>query len=95
MKRFALAFSLVLICFGASAQKENLTLEQIANDRFPAIQNYILPPKWISAQKVQVSKMDLSNGKREHLVYDVKTEIFEDHTPEANQPQPGSSWHLP
>ena len=85
MKKIALALFLALICWSAFAQKKNLTLEQIANDRFPAIQDYIMPPKWISAEEVQVTKMDLSNGKREHLLYNVKTGKFADYTPQTNQ----------
>ncbi|MBR6466261.1 MAG: DPP IV N-terminal domain-containing protein [Bacteroidales bacterium] len=85
MKKIALALFLALICWSASAQKKNLTLEQIANDRFPAIQDYIMPPKWISAEEVQVTKMDLSNGKREHLLYNVKTGKFADYTPQTSQ----------
>ncbi|MBR4801550.1 MAG: DPP IV N-terminal domain-containing protein [Bacteroidales bacterium] len=85
MKRFALALSLALICWSAYAQKKNLTLEQIANDRFPSIQNYLMPPNWISADEVLVTKMDLSSRKRENILYNVKTGNFEDYTPKVSQ----------
>ena len=85
MKRIALALSLALICWSASAQKKNLTLEQIANDRFPAIQNYIMPPSWISADEVVVTKMDLSNRKRENILYNVKTGTFGEYSPQVTQ----------
>ncbi|MBQ2492072.1 MAG: DPP IV N-terminal domain-containing protein, partial [Bacteroidales bacterium] len=76
MKRTILALSAVLICWSASAQKKNFTLEQIANDRFPAVENYIMPPAWVSDDIVQVNTVDLGSRKRDSKFYNVKTGAF-------------------
>ena len=87
MKRTILALSAVLICWSASAQKKNLTLEQIANDKFPNVEKYLLPPVWESGDILQVSTMEFGVLKRERKFYNVKTGAFEENYKPQESPQ--------
>ena len=73
MKRIALVLLTALICWSASAQKKRLTLEQIANDKYPSLEVFLISPKWVSADEVVVSTMNRSNYSRNNILYNVKT----------------------
>ena len=72
---------MVLICWSADAQKKRFTLEQIANDKYPSVENIIFPPRWVSAEQVLVTTMDRSKYTRSESLYNVKTGTFEDYKP--------------
>ena len=75
MKRIILALSALLVCLSASAQKKSFTLEQIANDKFPNVEKYLLPPVWESGDILQVSTMEFGVLKRERKFYNVITNL--------------------
>lgn len=87
MKRIILALSALLVCLGVSAQKKNFTLEQIANDKFPNVEKYLLPPVWESGDILQVSTMEFGVLKRERKFYNVKTGAFEENYKPQESPQ--------
>lgn len=87
MKRIILALSALLVCLSVSAQKKNFTLEQIANDKFPNVEKYLLPPVWESGDILQVSTMEFGVLKRERKFYNVKTGAFEENYKPQESPQ--------
>ena len=82
-KNLLLVLTVILTASGIDAQKKNLTLEQIAGEKFPAaLSVYAMPPQWTDNQKVTVQTLNLSDYSRTNRLYDVKTGTFEDYKPE-------------
>ena len=80
LKNFSLSLLALLFAFTSFAQKKNLTLEQIAQNKFDNVESYIFGPSWKSPTQVIVAKME-TTGKRDINLYDLKTKKFEPYDP--------------